>query len=48
MKPTESERQLRRLAHPEVPEDVWAGVEDAEDDFGLEIKDEHFDRPPLL
>jgi hypothetical protein len=25
------ERTLRRLAHPEVPEEVWEGYEDAED-----------------
>jgi hypothetical protein len=23
------ERQLRRLTHPEVPEDVWTGFEEA-------------------
>jgi len=40
------ERELRRLAHPEVPEDVWAGFEEAEDGLGVEIKDEHFARPP--
>ena len=36
------ERQLRRLAHPEVPEDVWTGFEEAEDGLGMDIKDEHF------
>ncbi len=25
------ERRLRRLAHPEVPDEVWEGIEDAED-----------------
>jgi len=25
------ERTLRRLAHPDVPEEVWEGYEDAED-----------------
>ncbi len=40
------ERELRRLAHPEVPEDVWAGFEEAEDGNSVEIKDEHFARPP--
>ena len=40
------ERRLRRLAHPEVPEDVWIGFEEAEDGEGVEIKDEHFERPP--
>jgi hypothetical protein len=36
------ERQLRRLAHPEVPADVWVGFEEAQDGLGVEIKDEHF------
>ncbi len=40
------ERQLRRLAHPEVPEDVWTGFEEAEDGRGIEMRDEHFDQPP--
>jgi hypothetical protein len=40
------ERQLRRLAHPEVPEDVWTGFEEAEDGRGIEIQDKHFDQPP--
>ena len=40
------ERQLRRLAHPEVPEDVWIGFEEAEEGRGIEIRDEHFDLPP--
>lgn len=40
------ERELRRLAHPEVPEDVWAGFEEAEAGLAHEIKDEHFARPP--
>ena len=40
------ERQLRRLAHPEVPADVWAGFEEAEDGLGTQIKDEHFAQPP--
>jgi hypothetical protein len=41
------ERQLRRFAHPEVPEDVWMGFEEAEDGRGIEIRDEHFDHPPV-
>ena len=40
------ERQLRRLARPEVPEDVWVGFEEAQDGLGTEIKDEHFAQPP--
>ena len=41
------ERQLRRCAHPEVREDVWIGFEEAEDGLGLEVRDEHFERPPV-
>jgi hypothetical protein len=41
------ERQLRRFAHPEVPEDVWTGFEEAEDGRGIEVRDEHFDHPPV-
>jgi hypothetical protein len=41
------ERQLRRFAHPEVPEEVWTGFEEAEDGRGIEIRDEHFERPPV-
>jgi len=40
------ERQLRRLTHPEVPEDVWIGFEEAEDGLGTEIRDGQFDQPP--
>jgi hypothetical protein len=41
------ERQLRRLTHPTVPEDVWTGFEEAEDGLGIEVRDEHFDQPPV-
>lgn len=41
------ERRVRRLAHPEVPEDVWIGFEEAEDGRGIEMKDEHFKLPPV-
>ncbi len=43
----ELERKLRRFAHPEVPEDVWTGFEEAEDGRGIEIRDEHFEQPPV-
>jgi hypothetical protein len=39
------ERQLRRYAHPEVPEDVWIGFEEAEDGCGLEVRDGQFQNP---
>jgi hypothetical protein len=41
------ERQLRRCAHPEVPEDVWIGFEEAEDGRGIEVRDDHFEHPPV-
>jgi hypothetical protein len=31
------ERLLRRLQHPDVPEDFWQGVEDHEDDRTVDI-----------
>lgn len=40
------ERMLRRVEHPEVPEDVWEGFEEAEDGKGIEMQDGHFDNPP--
>ena len=36
------ERRVRRVAYPDVPEDVWIGFEEAEDGRGIEIKAEHF------
>jgi hypothetical protein len=41
------ERLLRRMQHPEVPEDVWEGFEEAEDGKGIEMRDEHFINPPV-
>ena len=40
------ERLLRRVEHPEVPDDVWEGFEQAEDGKGIEMRDEHFENPP--
>ena len=40
------ERMLRRIEHPEIPEDVWEGFEEAEDGKGIEMRDGHFDNPP--
>ena len=31
------ERTLRRLAHPEVPEEVWRGYEDCEDGHTVDM-----------
>jgi hypothetical protein len=41
------ERFMRRIEHPEIPEDVWEGFEEAEDGKGIEIRDEHFENPPV-
>ena len=40
------ERMLRRLENPDVPEDFWEGLEEAEDGKALDVRDEHFERPP--
>ena len=39
-------RLLRRLEHPDVPEEFWEGLEQAEDGKTLDVRDEHFERPP--
>jgi hypothetical protein len=41
------DRILRRIEHPEIPEDVWQGFEEAEDGKGIEIQDAHFSQPPV-
>lgn len=41
------ERLVRRVEHPEIPEDVWQGFEECEDGKAIEMKDEHFDQPPV-
>ena len=41
------ERLLRRIEHPEIPEDAWEGLEEAEDGKLIPMRDEHFDRPPV-
>ena len=41
------ERLLRRIEHPEIPEDVWEGFEEAEDGKLIPMRDEHFDKPPV-
>jgi hypothetical protein len=40
------ERVLRRLEEPDVPEDFWEGLEEAEDGQAIPMKDEHFQKPP--
>lgn len=45
--PKAIERLLRRIEHPEVPEDFWEGMEEIEDGKSVAMTDEHFDRPPV-
>ena len=40
------ERRLRRLAHPEVPEDFWAGIEDVEDGRVVDMERVMSGEPP--
>jgi hypothetical protein len=40
------DRILRRLEHPDVPDDFWEAVEEVEDGKAIEMRYEHFDRPP--
>jgi hypothetical protein len=40
------ERTLRRLAHPEVPEEVWEGYEDAEDGRTVDMEVALNETPP--
>jgi hypothetical protein len=40
------ERKLRRLQHPEVPASFWEGVEDMEDDRGVDMETALFETPP--
>lgn len=41
------DRIMRRLEHPDVPEDFWEAVEEVEDDKAIEMRNEHFERPPV-
>ena len=41
------DRVMRRLQHPDIPEDFWEAAEEVEDGRALEIRDEHFENPPV-
>ena len=41
------QRTLFRLEHPEIPDEFVTGIEELEDGKGIEMKDEHFLRPPV-
>lgn len=40
-------RVMRRLEHPDIPQDFWEAAEEAEDGKAVEMRDEHFDNPPV-
>ena len=40
------ERTLRRLAHPDVPEEIWLGYEDCEDGNFVDMETALFEEPP--
>jgi hypothetical protein len=40
------ERILQRLAHPDVPEEVWRGFEDCEDGRTVDMETALFEDPP--
>ena len=40
------ERAVRRLAHPDIPEEVWEGLEDMEDGRGVDMETALYETPP--
>ena len=40
------ERFMRRIENPDIPEDVWRGIEDAEDGRTVEMETALRDQPP--
>ena len=40
------ERLVRRVENPDIPEDVWRGIEDAEDGRTVEMETALRDQPP--
>ena len=40
------ERALRRLNHPDVPEEIWEGYEDSEDGHTVDMETALFEEPP--
>ena len=42
------ERLLRRLENPDIPEDVWRGIEDAEDGRLVDMETALTQKPPWL
>ena len=44
--PKTVERLMRRVENPDIPEDVWRGIEDAEDGRTVEMETALRDQPP--
>ena len=44
--PNVVERIMRRIENPDVPEDVWRGIEDAEDGRLVEMETALYQQPP--
>jgi hypothetical protein len=42
------ERLVRRLENPDIPEDVWRGMEDAEDGRVVDMEKALTDKPPWV
>ncbi|MHB8519670.1 MAG: hypothetical protein ACYDH9_02820 [Limisphaerales bacterium] len=42
------ERLLRRLENPDIPEDVWRGIEDAEDGRFVDMETALTKKPPWV
>ena len=40
------DRLVRRLDHPEIPDDFWEAVDELEAGQGIEMRDVHFEQPP--
>jgi hypothetical protein len=40
------ERMMRRIENPDIPEDVWRGIEDAEDGRMVAMETALHDKPP--
>ena len=42
------ERLMRRLENPDIPEDVWRGIEDAEDGCLVDMETALTEKPPWV
>ena len=42
------ERLMRRLENPDIPEDVWRGIEDAEDGRVVDMETALSQKPPWV